>query len=383
MLPMHPLPENDELLSSWMVRLAFANGYSLHTFYNKVLGYTTPIWNRDTDRRPGDDLILMLGRQTGQRASMVRALSLMYYEGTLFSQVTPVGNTPWILPVGVFHRERRHAGMQYCSACLRSDQTIYYRRYWRLAHYVVCHRHACPMADKCPMCATPVAFHRHGIGRRKLREPDDLAFCSSCGADLRLAPRMDAALARMIGYIDAVDPIELTRWQVSMNMPCALPLFQGMHCLISVLIGRNGAKLRKDVYACTGLDIEVDSRSEFEQLCLAQRLPLVLAVWWLMGQWPARFLSLSSAAGLTRSRMCEVPSMLPFWVATVVDEFLDRKVPLPCEEEVLSACVLLKRRGKKVTSRRLAAFMGISIGYASYARQLWEKQIQTSISLQK
>lgn len=34
MLPIHPQPMSDELLTSWMVRLAFANGFALHTFYS-------------------------------------------------------------------------------------------------------------------------------------------------------------------------------------------------------------------------------------------------------------------------------------------------------------------------------------------------------------
>ncbi|WP_156038866.1 TniQ family protein [Chromobacterium haemolyticum] len=39
MLPMHPQPQPREILSSWMVRQAFANGFMLHTFYDKLLGY--------------------------------------------------------------------------------------------------------------------------------------------------------------------------------------------------------------------------------------------------------------------------------------------------------------------------------------------------------
>ena len=49
-LPVHPNPFRDELLSSWMVRLAISNGWPFHTFYSKLLGLESPIWSRDIDK---------------------------------------------------------------------------------------------------------------------------------------------------------------------------------------------------------------------------------------------------------------------------------------------------------------------------------------------
>jgi len=47
--PIHLQPQKGELLSSWIVRLAHANGYKVETFCTLVFGYRSTIWNRDID----------------------------------------------------------------------------------------------------------------------------------------------------------------------------------------------------------------------------------------------------------------------------------------------------------------------------------------------
>ena len=47
--PAHPKPLPDELLSSWMVRIAGQHGLKLHTFASAVWPGIS-IWNRDIDR---------------------------------------------------------------------------------------------------------------------------------------------------------------------------------------------------------------------------------------------------------------------------------------------------------------------------------------------
>lgn len=76
LLPLHPQPRPGEILSSWMVRLAFSNGFPLHTFYDKLLEYRAPIWNRDIDRHPANELLSILARNSGQRKSSLKSLTL-------------------------------------------------------------------------------------------------------------------------------------------------------------------------------------------------------------------------------------------------------------------------------------------------------------------
>lgn len=61
----------------------------------------------------------LLARQAGQPVSALRALTLDRYISSLFESVNRAGNTPWILPVGVFHRRRR--GVPFCPLCLQTE----------------------------------------------------------------------------------------------------------------------------------------------------------------------------------------------------------------------------------------------------------------------
>ena len=181
MLPMHPQPKQDEILSSWLVRLAFANGFPLHTFYSSLLSYKAPIWSRDIDRHPSMELLKVLESHTHKSIIALQALTFSSYEGVLFEQLPMNGDAPWLLPAGVFHRTRLRAGMQFCPLCIQNDPVPYYRRCWRLALYPICGHHNCLMHQSCPFCHSPVIFHRHGIGRSKETPDDALRLCHHCG----------------------------------------------------------------------------------------------------------------------------------------------------------------------------------------------------------
>jgi hypothetical protein len=50
LLPIHPQLQPDELLSSWIVALARANWFKVHSFCIRLGGNQNTIWNRDVDR---------------------------------------------------------------------------------------------------------------------------------------------------------------------------------------------------------------------------------------------------------------------------------------------------------------------------------------------
>src|ERR1041384_2821464 len=158
-----PLP--DELLSSWLMRLAMAHGLKLHTFCSMAWPKKA-IWNRDLDKSAAELLINGLAARTGYAVATVRATTLSAYEGQLYEKHNSFGNTVWIMPVGIYHRTRRHFGLQFCAHCLAEDRTPYWRRSWRLALTTVCHRHGAMLQDCCPKCGAPINFHRAELGNR-------------------------------------------------------------------------------------------------------------------------------------------------------------------------------------------------------------------------
>lgn len=378
LLPAHPQPLDNEVFSSWMVRLAFANGLPLHTFYSAYLGYKEPIWSRDIDRHPSHGLLNLVSKCSGQSIEKLKSLTLISYEGVLFEQLPLTGNASWVLPVGLFHRTRQRAGMQFCPLCLRDDVVPYYRRYWRLALYAMCEHHLCIMMEYCPSCHTPVAFHRHGIGRGKGIAEKVLKFCHCCGLDLSLvSPEhiywSDArSFSMLVATIKCFERPQTPPWHLF--SPCGVPFFQGLRVLIGVINGRNGHGFRQQLGKIFGIRIGTDDPKkhfDFECMDAKARLILVLATFWLIDDWPRRFLRLCTVVGFTRSRLTEDFRSLPFWLAQLADEYLDNRPYVFSSTEIIAAGYYLTNKQKAVTWQSLGATLGLPRDSAKAAWKIW------------
>lgn len=187
--PAHPKPLSDELLSSWIVRLARANGLKLQTFCDLAFGKDHQLWNRDIDRLAPAWLLAELAAHTGTGIGQIRKATLRIYEGLLYAHWQPSGQLRWILPLGVYHRKRRLFGMQFCPQCLAEDVEPYFRVHWRVAVLTFCPTHSIVLHDRCPACGSAVAFHRSELGRPSVLDAGPMCLCHLCGFDLRNAPR--------------------------------------------------------------------------------------------------------------------------------------------------------------------------------------------------
>lgn len=184
---LHPLP--DEILSSWVIRVAHAHGLKLQTFSALVFGRDKAIWNRDIDKLAPTWMIAKLSEITGASVEAVQATTMKSYEGVLYEHHQPNGNTKWLLPLGIYHRTRLGYGLQYCPHCLAEDAEPYFRKRWRLAFSAVCTKHKCYLLDACPQCASALSPHRADMhGREYLPQGALHAHCWQCGFDLRSAP---------------------------------------------------------------------------------------------------------------------------------------------------------------------------------------------------
>lgn len=176
--PWRPRPKPDELLSSWLARIARGNSGKLHTFCHAVWP-GLQIWNRDIDAMAPADLLEGLVRHTGVDRLRAEQTTLRPLEGVLFEHLRVAGPTQWVRPLGIFHRTRLRGGQQWCPDCLAADEEPYYRRRWRLAIASTCPHHGAVLADTCHDCGAPAVPHR---GEDPL--------CHHCKADRRDHPRL-------------------------------------------------------------------------------------------------------------------------------------------------------------------------------------------------
>lgn len=183
--PIHPQPLEDEILSSWMIRLAHANRFKVHDFYKLYFGNDKQIWTRDIDHLAPNWLINGLSAHTGVPIDRVKNMALRSYEGFIFEKYNLTTTIRGILPLGIYHRTRKFYGQQFCPACLAEDKIPYFRKKWRVAYINTCNFHNIFLHDRCPHCQQPIMPHRSDM-KEKVYLPHniDIRFCSICSGSI-------------------------------------------------------------------------------------------------------------------------------------------------------------------------------------------------------
>lgn len=149
-------PRPDEIFSSWLLRTAKAHGAQLHTFCTLSLG-KREIWTRDIDFSASKSLLSHCAKLSEE--------SIERIEGMTLQKALHLGKraafTPWVLSLGVFHRQRKGRGIQFCPECWRDDGEPYFRKKWRYAFMTECDVHeSISLIDECPHCHSSLVPHR-------------------------------------------------------------------------------------------------------------------------------------------------------------------------------------------------------------------------------
>jgi len=117
--PVHLKPQQDELLSSWLTRLALAHGQTVAAFTNLVwLGRV--LVSRELDLWNDPALFETLSSKTNTPQDEVFATTLTSYQGRLWEE-THQSHAPWLLARHVNVRPQKHFGLQFCPCCLAAD----------------------------------------------------------------------------------------------------------------------------------------------------------------------------------------------------------------------------------------------------------------------
>jgi hypothetical protein len=192
--PVMVAPKADELLSSWLHRLALANGVAPRHF-GDVLGAGGGMWSARLDLALPDRTCDFLYRQTGVARDRIAMMTL--------------GSDPdvqLLLPLRQAIGRKASIWLQFCPQCLAADDAPYFRRRWRWATRISCWAHGCALRDRCPGCGG-------GIAAFSQRDLIAQHFCKHCGHDLRIAARVKllAATRRKARLIDDLCRFEAAR----------------------------------------------------------------------------------------------------------------------------------------------------------------------------
>ena len=172
-----PQPFEDELLSSWLTRVAIEHKRKLSIFlslYVKKEGNS--ISRTDLDYLYDEKLFDALVNKSNLTKKDIFKMSLRSEEGYLYScsdnNLYPPNQIRKLVD------KRNHYGLMYCPKCLAEDKIPYFRKKWRYQFYNVCTKHELFLTDRCWVCYERVNFS-------KITHNKNLAICSKCEKDLR------------------------------------------------------------------------------------------------------------------------------------------------------------------------------------------------------
>jgi hypothetical protein len=346
-LPVHLKPLPDELLSSWLIRLAHAHGQKLQTFCAQLFGRNKAIWNRDIDRLAPDWLVARLSEVTATPIEKITATTLKSYEGYLYERHQPNGNTRWILPLGVYHRTHRNSGLLCCPECLAEDAAPYFRRCWRLALSVACTQHKSWLIDCCPSCSSPIEPHRSDMHSKEYFPIlNQLVYCWHCGVDLRMNNDMtqpDTSVLQFQQSLNQALERGYTDWAGNRSMYSTL-YFDGLRALIAGLTSRRSIQRMVQHGRCNELTLCAWPRAGFEFATLEDRKSLVAWLSKLLHDWPRHLRALIHDAKLRYADLIGDSKTRPYWVECVIKDEASGGFATISKDELLSITYAVEKR---------------------------------------
>lgn len=334
-LPVHPQLRDDELLSSWLVRLAWANRLKVHSLVAQMAGNHAAVWNRDIDRLLPAWLLLEIERRTGVSASRARAAGLDRLTESLNGcKPNLLGSETWLLPLGIWHRKRRRFGVQYCPICMHTPEGQYIRRAWRLAFYTECEVHGVLLHDRCHACGSPVAYFRADVGLRRRPDAPSMGLCANC-----MAPLYKAPVSRFIWPSHSLSvAIRTLLFMKDFDWVCldgrsfgdASSLYRVLRQFTRIMASNTADGQLYDAVADhlwpEGYQVLGNRGAPYEERSVEERHRLFGMATWLAMEWPSRFRSVFRAAGIGRYCLIQDMADPPAWYRTEYKHLLGRSI---------------------------------------------------------
>lgn len=346
--PVHPQILPDELLSSWMIRLAHGNGFKVHSFYVQFFGRHREIWTRDIDHHAPHWLIDGLSVRAAVPAARIEQATLRAFESYVFARFNDVGTTRWVMPLSVYHRTRRAYGQQFCPVCLVEDVTPYLRREWRLALATICVHHRVLLQDRCAICGRPLAPHRVDIARgRAWREVLPMLQCGFCNAlltapaspvspdDLAIQVQINAAIRTGIAHVGGAPYYSHL-------------FFDGLRSLIMGLRQMEPANKR--------------ARTIFERQEACDRLRTIRAAFGLLKSWPEEFLKRCASIQHPYTTFTNSGAETPWWLYSVARRELYMAHAGTSPGEIAAISSVVKRMTGSVSNAAARKISGRDLG---------------------
>ncbi|TKK12531.1 hypothetical protein PflCFBP13510_07430 [Pseudomonas fluorescens] len=307
--PLVPPLLQDEVISSWLMRCALAEGCDGTTLTGEVWPRLR-FWCRDPDRELTLEQAHCLSLVSGIPAAALQAATLQpLYEAMTGTLNFPRGIAPWFLCLGSRNR-RRCGGLQYCPECFK-EQIPHYLIQDRLAWHSTCPVHQVILLDRCECCQAPLC--------PQLISPpkETLGRCHRCEYELRCAST-EGAEVNALSFQRATDGLfsrpalhygdhllllkewlALSRWMIAILRTAA----RAPSSCAQMFFRELGVNLTDLKPPPTGLP--------FEYLSPADRASLLANVWSMLEVGPERLMAVAERERIRPSLLLPRAGELP------------------------------------------------------------------------
>lgn len=322
--PIRLKPYNDELISSWLVRLSRAYGTDPRRFCRRLWRHAA-FWDRDIDKAIDDNILNILAHKTDTPWAQVYETTLPGYLGFAIRKIPNNSFAPWILKRSLRDHGPLRPWLQYCPDCLQDDDDPYFRCQWRLTFVTTCPQHSCQLLDRCAMCLAP--FHIH----QTPSDADTITHCAHCQFDARRAraPRVDSEVRhhRVIQFqVLLLESLRRGWYPLCRTLSVLTEEYLAVLLHLGrMLISRYRAQELRRAF-CRHLgepDLEPcfpsAQKRAIESLSVADRFSLLVLLAWWLDDWPDRFVAMCTRVQLSLTDLGDSFPFQPDWYEDVVE----------------------------------------------------------------
>ncbi len=348
-----PLPLEDEILSSWIVRTAYTHKTHPHTFTNQYLNYRHhSFFLAQSDLTLDPEMIKIIEEKSHHKID-IRSLMLTTYSG--YIQENIYKNNP-----ATFFTHQK-----YCPICLREDKVLYFRKKWRVVFYNICHKHQCRLYEHCPSCKTELEISK--MYDNKL----PYTYCHHCGFELKKGRKLPIH-KKYISSLNYQNKIFKTIENGYIKLgetPVYSFLFFEVFSKLSKLILLDGKHQFIDKHLLFSLIKDAKQQKTnhpvFKKIDAKAQSALFGLIMYIFEDFPNNLKAYIQSNELTYYNLTTKVHNIPFWYERAVNEISPRYLPHSMtitKEEVEHAEQYLKSIGKDVNKANLTRLLGCNFG---------------------
>jgi hypothetical protein len=342
LLPAASKPYHDELLSSWIARLAFNHGIKYLDFFSILLEKKSN-YNINVDFLSYDDLRLLASLTNCSFAEVI-STSLHFYENSFFESVSQPQQvlTAWTFQRFSKDNGQNNIGLMFCAKCLSSrSKPVYFRKQWRLGISFVCSDCECYLNEACPHCGNVISFFKpHFDNDYKITISDYLRTCRYCQGHISQcktipAPKdLVAVQSHLYKILEHSYPgrgvYPISYFKVLRRISSLFSLLDYEH--VAMIPNDKGLDnfvldvLAAHKHSLPSLHKEMANK-EIQKSEVFKRAFKIMLAHWLLEEWPTRFLYYCKRFNLNRSHVWLKCFEAPFWFWEPVYSALAPQLP--------------------------------------------------------